>query len=1780
MRRPIGPILIAALAAAASSPAQAQDKQEILIAQLPARPITASAAPALHILTPPAAAVARDIEDIFAALRRDQPAVAGIEARLAEIERGLPLRVASLEDRVMLRERIARVSSILVKLKNLTGAGADAALTHSLLRLTALLDADADNARLKRFEGLVDQLLAAGSREPATLGAIFDNMRELAPAAAAETVSAAGAVSAPRIAAGERYPQPHIELRTAAVPEQPRAEVADNRPAGDKLAEAWTAAVSPFAKLTAAGRRELFKTQRGQTRGRLFSYAVDALVESGAGINDAPDLDTADRAIMTVRRTYFQSRGLQENAADAQDEERRCERMSQEAPRLARYLAQRGLYQIYIQRALKDQAVAADTRFAAWELSLPDSEAVGFTFSRVEDDGRSFSGLRREFADGSTRFESAAGSEGLIIVGSPKDSREIRTRIAVDEKGKPVRTSTAIINTRRKKKIREEMQDIARALMTSTLYDEAGAAVRVETLHTGTKARSVIDYNKRIRIDTDEKGNTTITSLDGKQWTSQSGRLDEQGRFQLDQVVRADGSTVHFLGEHVQKIVDRRGSVQDYFVDLQQLFDGLKGEARREHSLKIAREIVKALGLDDEKGRRSQPLQNFLYDTFDDKRMMKGVKMRIDAQGNFTLVYDYQNGTQRIELAKWGASTRYKGNFQLALVVQRPIHTDAEGKGQVDPRRWREYLADGGQNQWHSRHGTEEAGWFSSAKRIENIYLYQYRFDGAKWRQQGVEHKDKIVNEAAGTSTFGIIGRGIHDSWGVGHVLKAGGWVGKSLYNGVVAGGQEIVYAISGDEEYGLEAAGGFANSPLMNSLLNDQGFIRRLSREQREVVTLKARQNREEALRLEGITRENTDYRDYQKLLDQPYSEQELMGALRNYGAGTYGSRLMEMAEEEEGWAKAGLTVAGGAMKFGENVGEMMCNPIIWVTMGAGAAVQSLNALKLAGHGTRWLSASAVPAALTGARITHGVLTSVLYGTWTVSGIDNFGQMVNAFKDGDHSDSWTKAADFGTDLFFLGAMARQGMNARAAQKAEARLRTHEMRLAKQSAAASQSIRTGGFKKIRAPQGQLISKPVKAGSINTTKIRGAKAPVKSARTGTIKTQTNIHSAKAPVKSVRSGTMKAKVDVRTAKAQPKTTPKAPAKAKVDVRSAKAQAKTTPKAPAKAKVDVRTAKAQPKTTPKAPAKAKVDVRTAKAQPKTTPKASAKAKVDVRTAKAQPKTTPKAPAKAKVDVRTAKAQAKTTPKAPAKAKMDVRTAKAKSKSGVREGQARAKAKQPLRERVADKVLKTAEQAKLLAKLFPGPESQAGKYARPQHLTAKKPQPQKAAKSSRTSVAKKPLTQQQNFRGRKGGTLKLELKKEGLRDALNSTPKPLKVERPRLASSAPSGELLARVFNKTGALAKSAVTTSARIVKPVFNPQLDTQPALEYRERPDVRELFPKIDTAKIFPETAPAKRPARVADTEDSSGPIITSGGWTHLKDAPQRPTKIKPEVRFAKTEPATKPAAKDNDKPQAQPASEPYDDTDSSRSEPDREDGEPAQSDSSPSAAGGPADGSGSGGSGGGTTGGSGGGSGASAPADNELPGAAGRHADVLLLASAPAPMPALIQVAAKRPPAAAMPRDTYRGAPAREQRAAATAHEPEAAKAVPLTPARIYDGTVSGYTGSDLSYSMPSFEPAEPYAGKTRKNEEPQAAPAVKQAAAKTTANAPAYEEVDASSLRAAAHKLPVSGHLPVGHLPSGKSMPQKTGLSLLTQLSILLSSILLVMYSKLPFIFGCERRWL
>ncbi|MBI3297540.1 MAG: hypothetical protein HYZ75_05220 [Elusimicrobia bacterium] len=497
---------------------------------------------------------------------------------------------------------------------------------------------------------------------------------------------------------------------------------------------------------------------------------------------------------------------------------------------------------------------------------------------------------------------------------------------------------------------------------------------------------------------------------------------------------------------------DARESLE---IDLRKVTSGLKGKERDEESYAIAWELIKELGWEDIAQDRVTPLRDWICDSPDVGTEVAAVELRAAPDGSFQKVIRYEGGRSRVERASFMASTPYRGRSEWALVLTKPIHADQDGRGIIDPRRFREYLSSGGFNQWDSTFGTTPSGWFSNATGFEKRRLSRHTRAGkasdGHWRETGSEEKDTTLTEVPGTSTFGAVGTGISDSPVVGDVLTFGWGAASSVWGSIQAAPQTLVYAATGDGRYGASAAGNWSKVAPMNWAIGTEGHRDRLNDDAWIYLLLEAEQRRDAALDQAGYTRQATDQAGRRRLLERwdgrgrfatradcekvyrradcdrwMYSEAELSGSLDRFTMGGAADQLIEGAQEKAGFESVAQAGTGYALKLFDNVGETLMNPVVWASCGLGICTKAGAAMAEAGQ----LSTPMV-FTMRGGHLAQTMLSTTLYANWMVRGTDRLGQTVVAVSEGDSEKSVKKAADFSTDLFFLG---RMGLQTRAAR--------------------------------------------------------------------------------------------------------------------------------------------------------------------------------------------------------------------------------------------------------------------------------------------------------------------------------------------------------------------------------------------------------------------------------------------------------------------------------------------------------------------------------------------------------------------------------------------------------------------------------------------------------------------------------------------------------------------------------------------------------------------------
>ena len=175
----------------------------------------------------------------------------------------------------------------------------------------------------------------------------------------------------------------------------------------------------------------------------------------------------------------------------------------------------------------------------------------------------------------------------------------------------------------------------------------------------------------------------------------------------------------------------------------------------------------------------------------------------------------------------------------------------------------------------------------------------------------------------------------------VGPTLKFCDEVGASIYTGLVGAPQIILADLLGSDMYSIEAGGSYAKNPLVNLFADDEYHLARLTPGARRELSRKVSDNRRRELD-SGLFPLAPELR--RQVLDAPVSAKESISTLRDdYGASTYGRRLIHAADELDGWRAGAMKAGGVATGIFESVAEGVSNPILWVTVGAGEAVTAL---------------------------------------------------------------------------------------------------------------------------------------------------------------------------------------------------------------------------------------------------------------------------------------------------------------------------------------------------------------------------------------------------------------------------------------------------------------------------------------------------------------------------------------------------------------------------------------------------------------------------------------------------------------------------------------------------------------------------------------------------------------------------------------------------------------------------------------------------------------------
>ncbi|MEK7745208.1 MAG: hypothetical protein AAB576_00910, partial [Elusimicrobiota bacterium] len=507
-------------------------------------------------------------------------------------------------------------------------------------------------------------------------------------------------------------------------------------------------------------RQALFAKLRAEERELLLQAARNALSEAGTAAPSGSgepslELDAADARLLRLASAFAAGLGpgiTQEAFFDS---------LRLRSPHLAYYLARRGKYQIDLLKAMAEDAVAEGTRFSPWELALEGGPETAVEWSSEVENGATFRGLRRHFSNGTVLFEGTSAGQAFLSAEDPAGNRVMRAWLRRDAAGRVVESREPLLRRDSGRKIREAVERTAQALSQVTTFDDDGAVAVIETLDARAGTRTVEDRKAGVRVQvgtvtdaqtgkTAKKASVTALQPNGS-WKSQQGLVDKDGNIQVSRKVLPDGTVVDFLSRDLLRLTGADGKLLGHEARLDALL-AAQGEERAKLASELSASLITALKMDDAGGRRSKPLARWLGDMFS-KEQFSSARLSVDAQGSFTLTYEDASGRGRVEKAAFGTSSEFGKKRGDALILMAPISLDASGKGQVDPRRWSEYLADGSLLRWHSLIETKPATFWSNAKAITHVQLIQEEYRGGRWQETGREKKASLISEAAATST-------------------------------------------------------------------------------------------------------------------------------------------------------------------------------------------------------------------------------------------------------------------------------------------------------------------------------------------------------------------------------------------------------------------------------------------------------------------------------------------------------------------------------------------------------------------------------------------------------------------------------------------------------------------------------------------------------------------------------------------------------------------------------------------------------------------------------------------------------------------------------------------------------------------------------------------------------------------------------------------------------------------------------------------------------------------
>lgn len=477
-------------------------------------------------------------------------------------------------------------------------------------------------------------------------------------------------------------------------------------------------------------------------------------------------------------------------------------------------------------------------------------------------------------------------------------------------------------------------------------------------------------------------------------------------------------TSVVLLSKRLARVADAAGKVVGYEMAVADLLRAADAGARTALARDIARELLAALRKPDADGASARMLGAFLRDLGEYRpENAVGVRLGADGANHFRLIFERADKSRRVLMGQFLAGTVRDGKpARLSFIVMGAIEVDAAGiPTQKNPGYWREYSDDGRRLEWSTAVESQAKGWgpWKHTNELSSSWLTESAWGEGGWSVKGKE-KVKTAQTKEGQSWFGRTGEKIMKAPVVGPTLKFCDQVAATLYTGIVGAPQILLAGLGKSDMYSLEAGGSYAKNPLVGKLVDDQGHLDRLTPGARRTLSGKVDEERRRALDASLVPLAPELRR---QALSAPVSAKEAVATLReNYGASTYGKRMIAASTDLDGWRSAAMKAGGVAAGTFENVAEGVMNPILWVTLGAGEAVTVLKGSQAVASG-----AVGAKAALTAVRGVHAGATVAWWTPWLLSGTDNLGRLVQLTSEGKFDkEYYDKLGAAGADFLYM----------------------------------------------------------------------------------------------------------------------------------------------------------------------------------------------------------------------------------------------------------------------------------------------------------------------------------------------------------------------------------------------------------------------------------------------------------------------------------------------------------------------------------------------------------------------------------------------------------------------------------------------------------------------------------------------------------------------------------------------------------------------------------------